>query len=66
MEYYGRFYRWELHPLLARINYYLVRWLRKKYRRLGRFDKALAALKRAAWQRPGYFARWRWVTHAWQ
>jgi group II intron reverse transcriptase/maturase len=66
MQYYGRFYRWALHPLLARINYYLVRWLRKKYRRLGRFDKALAALKRAARQRPGYFAHWRWVTHAWQ
>jgi hypothetical protein len=28
MEYYGRYCRQELYPLLARINYYLVRWLR--------------------------------------
>jgi group II intron reverse transcriptase/maturase len=66
MDYYGHFYRWELYPLLARINYYLVRWLRKKYRRLRRFRAALAAWKRAAAQRPGYFAQWRWVTAVWQ
>jgi hypothetical protein len=42
-----------VYPLLARINYYLVRWLRKKYRWLRRFRAALAALKRAAAQRPG-------------
>jgi RNA-directed DNA polymerase len=66
MEYYGRFYRHELYPLLARINYYLVRWLRKKYKRLRSFKAALAAWKRAVAQRPGYFAQWRWVTYAWQ
>ena len=58
--------RQELYPLLARINYYLVRWLRKKYKRLRRFRAALAAWKRAAAQRPGYFAQWRWVTWVWQ
>ena len=26
MQYYGRFYRTELHPLLKRINTYLMRW----------------------------------------
>jgi RNA-directed DNA polymerase len=66
MDYYGHFYRWEFYPLLARINYYLVRWLRKKYRRLRRLKTALAAWKRAVAQRPGYFAQWRWVTWAWQ
>ena len=66
MDYYGHFNRWELYPLLARINYYLVRWLRKKYKRLRRFRAALAAWKRAAAQRPGYFAQWRWVTWVWQ
>jgi RNA-directed DNA polymerase len=66
MEYYGRFCRHELYPLLARINYYLVRWLRKKYKRLRSFKAALAAWKRAVAQRPGYFAQWRWVTYAWQ
>ncbi|MFF4139470.1 group II intron maturase-specific domain-containing protein [Streptomyces mirabilis] len=33
MQYYGRFYRSALYPLLMRINAYLVRWLRNKYRR---------------------------------
>ena len=32
MRYYGAFYRSALYPLLARINAYLVRWIRKKYR----------------------------------
>ncbi len=34
MNYYGRFYRSALHPLLRRINSYLRRWAGKKYRRL--------------------------------
>ena len=34
IQYYGAFGLKELYPLLQRINYYLVRWLRKKYRRL--------------------------------
>ena len=43
MQYYGRFYRTALYPLLKRINAYLVRWLRKKYKRLRTFKKAKAA-----------------------
>ena len=34
MHYYGRFRRSAMYPLLARINAYLVRRIRKKYRRL--------------------------------
>ena len=41
MQYYGAFYRSALRPLLARINAYLVRWIRKKYRRLRGKKKAL-------------------------
>jgi hypothetical protein len=33
MNYYGRFYRSQLYPLLQRINTYLMRWAGKKYRR---------------------------------
>ena len=33
-QYYGASYRSALCPSLARINAYLVRWLRKKYKRL--------------------------------
>ena len=41
-KYYGGFYRSALYPLLARINAYLVRWIRKKYKRLRAFKKAHA------------------------
>jgi hypothetical protein len=34
MNYYGAFYPSVLYPLLARINAYLLRWLRKKHKRL--------------------------------
>jgi Group II intron, maturase-specific domain len=34
MRYYGAFYRSALSTLLARINTYLVRWIRKRYKRL--------------------------------
>lgn len=34
MNYYGAFYKSALYPLLERINAYLMRWLRKKYKRL--------------------------------
>ncbi len=40
MTYYGRFYRTELNTLLRRINTYLVRWARRKFRRLRSFKKA--------------------------
>jgi RNA-directed DNA polymerase len=34
MQCYGAFYRSTLLPLLRRINAYLMRWLRQKYKRL--------------------------------
>src|ERR1035441_9234712 len=40
MTYYGRFTPAALQPLLKRINGYLVRWARKKYRRLAPFKRA--------------------------
>lgn len=62
MQYYGRFYRSAMHPLLLRINAYLVRWLRRKYRRVRTFKKALACWRRIVEQRPRLFAHWAWVT----
>jgi RNA-directed DNA polymerase len=50
-----------LYPLLRRINAYLVRWMRKKYKRLRTFTKAHAAWRRTTRQYPRYFAHWRWV-----
>jgi RNA-directed DNA polymerase len=51
--------------LLARINAYLVRWIRNKYRR---YDKTRAARRKFAEITSGYprmFRHWRWVTSAW-
>jgi group II intron reverse transcriptase/maturase len=61
MNYYGRFYRSQLYPLLRRINVYLVRWMRKKYKRLRTFTRANAAWRRTTRQYPRYFAHWQWV-----
>jgi hypothetical protein len=65
MQYYGTFYRTELYPLLRRINSFLVRWMRKKYRRLRPFKKAHEAWKRVTSQYPRCFAHWRWVHAFW-
>jgi RNA-directed DNA polymerase len=61
MQYYGAFYRSELYPLLRRINAYLVRWLREKFKRLRPFNKAKACWQRITRQDPSAFAHWAWV-----
>jgi RNA-directed DNA polymerase len=65
MQYYGRFYPSALYRLPARINAYLVRWIRNKYRR---YDKTRAARRKFAEitsEDPRMFRHWRWVTSAW-
>ncbi len=57
----GAFYRSELYPLLARINAYLMRWLRNKHKRLRGRKKARQAWERAVVDRPRFFAQWQWV-----
>jgi Group II intron, maturase-specific domain len=49
MQYYGAFYRSELYPLLSRINSYLMRWIRKKYKRLRTTRKAAGCWQRITW-----------------
>ncbi len=62
MQYYGAFTRSALYPLLTRINAYLMRWVRKKYRRFkGRRD-VHQAWRRVAEAYPRYFAHWAWTT----
>ena len=39
MNYYGRFYRSAMYPLLLRVSTYLRRWAGKKYRRLRAFKR---------------------------
>jgi hypothetical protein len=64
MNHYGAFYRSALYPLLERINAYLLRWVRRKYKRLRGSRKARTAWNKAIRTRPGAFAHWAWVTHA--
>jgi RNA-directed DNA polymerase len=64
INYYGRFRPMELDPLLQRINAYLVRWIRQKYKRLAAKRKALAKLREIARRYPRMFAHWRHTTRA--
>ena len=61
MHYYGAFYRSALYPLLARINAYLMRWSRKKYKPLRGRKKAQAQWEQAVKLRPRFFSHWAWV-----
>jgi group II intron reverse transcriptase/maturase len=65
IQYYGAFYRSALYPFLQRINAYLVRWIRKKYKRLRPLKKALACWQRITRQYPRLFAHWAWVPASW-
>jgi len=62
MQYYGAFHRSALYLLLTRINAYLVRWLRNKFKRLKPFKKVKAAWKRVICQYPKAFVHWAWVS----
>jgi RNA-directed DNA polymerase len=59
INYYGRFYRTALDPLLRRVNSYLRRWAGRKYKRLrtqkryGRWQAGLLA------RQPDLFTHWR-------
>ena len=66
LQYYGRFYRSELYPLLARINFHIQQWAQAKYRRLRPHKALLAAWERVTGQYPGLFPQWRWVTWSWR
>ncbi len=61
LNYYGRFYRSKLYPLLRRINTYLVRWACKKYRRLAPYKRAKRWWDNLLGRCPALFAHWRFV-----
>jgi RNA-directed DNA polymerase len=60
MNYYGRFYRSQLYPFLRRINTYLVRWARKKYKRLRSFKRRKAWWDGLLDRESGLFKHWAW------
>jgi len=51
--------------LLARINAYLVRWIRNKYRRYDSTRQAHRKLGEITLGYPRMFRHWRWVSTAW-
>ena len=60
INYYGRFYKSMLYPVLRRINEYLVRWAMRKYKRLrGHRTRAVEWLAGVARREPNLFAHWR-------
>ncbi|MFJ5681039.1 group II intron maturase-specific domain-containing protein [Streptomyces sp. NPDC093097] len=61
MQYYGAFYQTELYPLLQRINFYLLRWVRKKHKRLKTYKKAARRWDQVVKSYPSFFAHWKWV-----
>jgi RNA-directed DNA polymerase len=65
MQYYGAFYRTALYPLLQRINTYLMRWLRKKHKRLRPISRAMSCWRRISRQDPRLFAHWAWAPSSW-
>jgi group II intron reverse transcriptase/maturase len=62
MAYYGRFYRTALNGLLQRINTYLVRWAKRKYKRLRTFKKVRRWWEGLTARQPRLFAHWAWMT----
>jgi len=65
MQYYGAFNRSSLYPLLGRINTYLVRWIRGKYKRLRGSRTSQRKLREITDRYPRMFAHWRWVPSSW-
>lgn len=61
MHYYGAFYRSAIRPVLSRINAYLVRWIRKKYKRLRAKRTAFRCWKGIVQRFPRMFAHWQWI-----
>ena len=65
MQYFGTFYRTELYPLLRRINYYLMRWVRKKFRRIKTHKQFHRRWTQVTKLYPLLFAQWQWVHSIW-
>ncbi|MCO6435250.1 group II intron maturase-specific domain-containing protein, partial [Nitrosomonas nitrosa] len=59
INYYGKFYKSKLAPILGQFDYALVRWAKRKYKRFGGSQtRARAWLKRVVAQQPGLFVHW--------
>lgn len=59
INYYGRFYKSELYPVLRHMNQALIQWAKRKYKKLSRHQRrAERWLGRIAKREPQLFAHW--------
>jgi RNA-directed DNA polymerase len=58
INYYGRFYRSAMIPLLKRVSTYLMRWAQKKYKRLRTYKRFKTWWTGLLAREPGLFAHW--------
>jgi RNA-directed DNA polymerase len=61
VNYYGRFYRSVMIPLLRRVNSYLRRWAGQKYRRLRTYKDFKSWWTGLIDRQTGLFVQWKWV-----
>lgn len=61
MNYYGAYYKTALYPVLRRINVYLMRWVRKKYRRANTYKKFNRWWIQVTRTWPLLFRHWAWM-----
>ena len=61
MNYYGRYYRSAVYPLLQRVSTYMRRWAGKKYKRLRAHTRFRRWWLGLLAREPGLFAQWKWV-----
>ena len=60
INYYGAYHRSALYPILRHIDYHLVKWVKRKYKKRGRYvARAIAWLGKVAHHQTGLFAHWR-------
>ncbi len=59
MDYYGRYCRSAMVPLLQRVNFWLRRWARQKYRRLRSYDRFQQWWQGLLEREPRLFAQWK-------
>lgn len=64
MQYYGRWNRHELYPLLNLVSHHIQRWMRAKYRKLRPRKTLIRVWRRITLEHRGMFAHWRWITAA--
>ena len=61
MNYYGTFYRTEMYALLRRIDTYLMRWARRKFKRLRAFKRFRSWWHGLMRREPDLFVHWAWM-----